>query len=285
MKELATTHALDAYLQTLEAEDYAKKTIHTRMGVVFSLLKDNKKETDVEYPSQLVSMPKPVQKRPKAYSDEDIVELFSAMVDEEGQPDNEEKARYLFFLHTGCREQEVMYATWDDVDFKQRKFHITGNGKEDVNFVPKNHEERWIPLTTELFELLKERKAKVKGRWIFSNENHKPEGHFLRKFKAIAKKAGLNCGHCKTTIMDGKYHLRKPTEVSCETRPVCEKHYLHRLRKTCATRWLRNGIDLMTLRSWLGHKSLAVTQIYLEDVQNIDTSMQAKLDRAGSYSN
>ena len=60
MKELATANALDAYLQTLEAEDYAKKTIHTRMGVVFSLLKDNKKETDVEYPSQLVSMPKPV---------------------------------------------------------------------------------------------------------------------------------------------------------------------------------------------------------------------------------
>jgi integrase len=284
VKELATAKALDAYLQTLEAEDYAKKTIHTRMGVVFSLLKDNRKETDVEYPSQLVSMPKPVQKRPKAYSDEDIIELFSSMVAEGGRPDNEEKARYLFFLHTGCREQEVMYATWDDVDFKQRKFHVTGDGKEDVNFVPKNHEERWIPLTTELLELLKERKHKAKGRWIFSNEDRKPEGHFLRKFKAIAKKAGLNCGRCKTTIMDGKYHLRKPTEVSCETRPVCEQHYLHRLRKTCATRWLRNGIDLMTLRSWLGHKSLAVTQIYLEDVQNIDTSMQAKLDRAGTYS-
>ena len=39
----------------------------------------------------------------------------------------------------------------------------------------------------------------------------------------------------------------------------------------------------MTLRTWLGHKSLAVTQIYLEDVQHIDTSMQAKLDKAGSY--
>jgi hypothetical protein len=49
----------------------------------------------------------------------------------------------------------MMYATWDDVDFKQRKFHVTGDGKEDVNFVPKNHEERWIPLTTELLELLK----------------------------------------------------------------------------------------------------------------------------------
>jgi Phage integrase family. len=59
------------------------------------------------------------------------------------------------FLHTGRREREMMYATWDDVDFKQRKFHVTGDGKEDVNFVPKNHEERWIPLTTELLELLK----------------------------------------------------------------------------------------------------------------------------------
>jgi len=90
----------------------------------------------------------------------------------------------------------------------------------------------------------------------------------------------------KTTFIDTLLaSCTEATEVSCETRPVCEKHYLHRLRKTCATRWLRNGIDLMTLRSWLGHKSLAVTQIYLEDVRNIDTSMQAKLDRAGSYSN
>jgi integrase len=89
------------------------------MGVVFSLLKDNKKETDVEYPSQLVSMPKPVQKRPKAYSDEDIIELFSAMVDEEGRPDNEEKARYLFFLHTGCREQEVVFMTRWKTSFSQ----------------------------------------------------------------------------------------------------------------------------------------------------------------------
>jgi integrase/recombinase XerD len=246
------------------------------MGVVFSLLKDNKKETGVEYPSQLVSMPEPVQSRPKAYSPEDILKLFEVMNDEE-------RVRYLFFLHTGCREQEVMYGTWDDVDFKQLKFHVTGDDKQDVNFVPKNHEERWIPLTTELYELLKSRKAKSKGRWIFTNKDGEPEGHFLRKFKAIAKKAGLNCGNCTTTIMDEKYHLRKPSEVSCKTRPVCEKHYLHRLRKTCATRWLRSGINLMDIRSWLGHQSLAVTQIYLADSEDIDVSMQAKLDKAGSY--
>lgn len=194
----------------------------------------------------------------------------------------DEKLRYLFFLHTGCREQEVMYATWDDVDFRQRKFHVTGNGKEDVKFVPKNHEERWIPLTTELYDLLKDQKSKSKARWIFTNEDGKPEGHFLRKFKAISKKAGLNCGQCRTTVMDGKYHLRKQVVISCAARPVCEKHYLHRLRKTCATRWLRNGINLMDIRTWLGHASLAVTQIYLADSEHIDSNMQARLDRAGT---
>ncbi len=276
VKELATADALDSYLEALQAEDYARKTIQTRMGVVFSMLKDHSKETGVEYPSKLVSLPEPVQKRAKAYSIDDIKRLFAKM-------DQEERTRYLFFLHTGCREQEVMYATWDDIDFKQRKFHVTGSGKEEVNFVPKNHEERWIPLTTELYELLKNRKASSKQRWIFVNKDNEPEGHFLRKFKAIAKEAGLNCGRCKTTIMDGKYHRRKSTEVSCETRPVCEKHYLHRLRKTCATRWLRSGIDLMTIRTWLGHKSLAVTQIYLEDVQDVSSDTQRKLDRAGTY--
>jgi hypothetical protein len=97
-------------------------------------------------------------------------------------------------------------------------------------------------------DLLKEHKSKSKTRWIFTNEHDKPEGHFLRKFKPIAKKAGLNCGHCKTTMFDGKYHLRKRAEVTCAARPVCEKHYLHRLRKTCATRWLRSGINLMNIK-------------------------------------
>jgi integrase/recombinase XerD len=245
------------------------------MGVIFSLLKDYARETGVEHPSKLVSLPEPVQKRAKAYSNEEIGKLFQVM-------DADDKLRYLFFLHTGCREQEVTFATWNDVDFRQRKFHVTGDGKQDVNFVPKNHEERWIPLTTELHDLLKEHKSKSKTRWIFTNEDGKPEGHFLRKFKAIAKKAGLNCGHCKTTMTDGKYHLRKRAEVTCAARPVCEKHYLHRLRKTCATRWLRNGINLMDIRTWLGHASLAVTQIYLADSENIDSNMQARLDKAGT---
>src|SRR5206468_6507687 len=69
-----------------------------------------------------------------------------------------------------------------------------------------------LPIS-ELVELLKERKKNPPHRrWVFVNKHGDAEGHFLRKFKAIAKRAGLNCGNCKTTIKQGKYHLRKRSE-------------------------------------------------------------------------
>jgi integrase len=270
--DLATADALDSYMETLEGEGYAKKTLHTRMGVIFSMLKDHVRETGVEYASKLVSVAKPVKQKPRAYTDADIKKLFETMTEEEWE-------RYAFFLSTGCREQEVMYATWDDVDFQHKTYKV--EGKDDVNFVPKNHEVRVTPLTTEVCEMLKERRKKTKGRWIFQAKGGKPEGHFLRKFKAIAKRAGLNCGACKTNMKDGKFHLRKTVEVTCETRPVCEKHYLHRLRKTAATRWLHNGINIRKIQSWLGHSSLEVTQLYLDDVSPNGDDEQSKIDKAG----
>jgi integrase len=270
--DLATADALDSYLEILEADGFAKKTVHTRMGVIFSLLKDHVKETGVEHASKLVSVAKPVKQKPRAYTDVEIKKLFEEMSEEEWE-------RYAFFLSTGCREQEVMYATWDDIDFTHKTYKV--EGKDDVNFVPKNHEVRVTPLTTEVCEMLRERKGRAKGRWIFQAEGGKPEGHFLRKLKAIAKRAGLNCGACKTKITDGKFHLRKQVEVTCETRPVCEKHYLHRLRKTAATRWLNHGINIRKIQSWLGHSSLEVTQLYLDDVSPNRDDEQSKIDKAG----
>jgi len=279
VKQLATATALDKVLEGLEAEGYEKKTIHTRMGIVFSLLKQHVHETGVNYASKLVKVAKPVSAKDKAYPDEEIDALWAHM-------DPEQDLRYAFFLSTGCREQEVMHATWDDVDTKNMTYHVTGNGKQDANFVPKNHEERLAPLSSEVCELLEKRMKEktANDRWIFPNNDGNPDGHFLRKFKSIAKKAELNCGRCKTTINVGRYRTQgseaTPVQVSCATGPYCEKHYLHRLRKTAATRWLRAGYDLETIRVWLGHKSLTVTQIYLSDVSKTSKTEQERFDKA-----
>jgi integrase/recombinase XerD len=270
--QLATSRALNSYVEFLREQDYSNKTITIRMGFVFSLLKSS----GVEKSSKIIKLPKVEQTKTKAYNSDELSKLFAAMTPEE-------YLRYLFFVRTGCREQEIEYATWKDLDLKGLRFTVSGEGKSDVAFVPKNHEERQVPLTTELGSLLADHKKHSKSyRWVFTNEDGKPEGHFLRKFKVIAKRAGLNCGQCKTNIREGRYDNRHKVETTCEGRPVCEEHYLHRLRKTAATNWLRSGFDLMKIKNWLGHKSLEVTQIYL-DAEMHDPEEQKKLDRAGQF--
>jgi integrase/recombinase XerD len=270
--QLAAPRTLNAYVEFLRGQGYSNKTITIRMGFVFSLLKAN----GVQRSSKLIKLPKVQWTRTKAYNPDELTKLFEATTPEE-------YLRYLFFVRTGCREQEVQYATWKDLDLKGLRFTVSGEGKSDVAFLPKNHEERQVPLTTELGALLTEhKKHAVSDRWVFTNEDGKPEGHFLRKFKVIAKRAGLNCGHCKMTIRVGRYDNRHEAETTCESRPVCEEHYLHRLRKTAATNWLRSGFDLMKIKNWLGHKSLEVTQIYLDSEMH-DPEEQKKLDRAGTF--
>jgi integrase len=209
----------------------------------------------------------------------ELDKLFAAMTDEE-------RVRYKFFLGTGARESEAAQAAWQDVDLHKAELHI--RAKPDVGFTLKSHESRSVPMPASLVQVLKERKKHaLHQRWLFVNEDGKPEGHFLRKFKAVAYRAGLNCGHCKseTTQMNGKqrreafnkkfgnglenwdehwgktYKLTRT--VTCADAPVCEHFFLHRLRKTAATRWHDAGVPVRTIQAWLGHKDLATTQRYL----------------------
>jgi integrase/recombinase XerD len=46
----------------------------------------------------------------------------------------------------------------------------------------------------------------------------------------------------------------------------------HTIRHTTATHLLRAGVDINTIRAWLGHVSLATTNIYAE----VDLAMKAK---------
>ena len=55
---------------------------------------------------------------------------------------------------------------------------------------------------------------------------------------------------------------------------------LHDLRHTAATEWLRNGIDVLTVKEWLGHSSLAMTQRYVHYLgTDADVAALKKLDR------
>jgi integrase len=270
------------YKKSLESLGYAGKTIDTRLNIVFFLLKKNGVKARIPRDE----MPEVEEEAAVPYSDDELKKLFAEIARtgavekvkgrEYAGPGFGLEIRYRFFQGTACRDREVAYASWADIDFNKKKFYV--RRKEDVGFTPKSHESRTIPLPASLVELLKKRREKAPDkRWIFVNEHGNPENHFLRKLKAIAKRAGLNCGSCRTTITEGRYEKRQ-VEVTCETHPVCEHFILHRFRKTCATRWMNNNVPVRTIQHWLGHKSLETTMIYL-GVQDSE-QLQSQVDEA-----
>jgi integrase/recombinase XerD len=195
----------------------------------------------------MVELPNVEEEPVEPYKEADLRKLFAKMTPEE-------EVRYRFFLDTACREQEVACAQWSDIDWQKAEYHVRSKTWKAPNrltksFTTKNHKTRRVPLTRELVDMLRTRQMASSSVWIFPNEEGQPEGHFLRKFKKAAYRAGLNCGHC---------------EPSCRGNPEgCEKHYLHRLRKTRATFWHPNGVSLRTIQYWLSHESLETTMKYL----------------------
>jgi len=252
----------------LTSEDYEPRTLHNRLLLVLIFLKASNVKTGFSLRKDL---PAYEEEAAVPYEPAELKKLFAVM-------DDEEKLRYRFFLGTACRMQEVMFAAWKDVDFERGVYHI--RAKAGV-FAPKKHESRYVKMNSDLVAALKERKkhAPHGQQWLFFNSGGKPEGHFLDKFKRIALKAGVNCGHCTARWTEGRYPIR-PIDVSCKTHPVCHHHYLHRLRKTCASNWEASGVPVRTIQYMLGHKSLETTQKYL-GIANLD-ALTDKIDAAVS---
>ena len=199
----------------LKKDNLSDRTISNRLVEVVTFLRAN----DIK---DVTLRHKYIEKIVKAYHPDDLKLLFCAC-----QP--EEWLLFQFFFCTGTREQEVMYACWGDVDFKDGVFTIRDH--PEWGFTTKDHE---ILLPSHLIQKLKERVRT--SELIFPTATGRPNGHFLRLLKEIAVRAGVNPDQCG----------------------------LHKFRKTYATLQHENGVSARTIQKRLGHSSLETTLAYLE---------------------
>jgi integrase/recombinase XerD len=158
----------------------------------------------------------------------------------------------LLLLDTGMRLEEALSFGVEDIYWQERVIQVFG----------KNRHERVIPfsevLSVHLLEYL-ELRGDSDSETFFTNVDGKP----LRR-RTIQEE-----------ISDyGKIAGIKGVRISC-----------HSLRYTFARNYLLNGGNIMTLKVILGHKTLAMTELYCEMFQPDISRQHAKFSPVSSIFN
>jgi integrase/recombinase XerD len=206
-----------------DEKDQAPRSCWNKFSNVMSFLKAN----GIRGLAGKNDWPRYTEEEPETYEDEELVSLFAAC-------DAEERLWYEFFLMTGMREQEVMYAYWTDINFTHATVRVSH--KRDRGWTPKAYKEREIPIPAKLVKSLKAWKANKTCPLVFPTSGCNVKMNFLDDLKAVAERAELDE----------------------------DNFWLHKFRATFATRHLWNGVDLRTVQMWLGHSDMESTMRYLK---------------------
>ena len=157
-------------------------------------------------------------------------------------------ALLLFLYNTGARADEAAQLTITDLAFA----HVPQRDHSFVLIRGKGNKLRRCPLW---LQTVKELTPLVEGR-------DSTERVFLNR-----------CGHPITRFGIHTMVERHANKV-CTWMPSLKSKRVspHTIRHTTATHLLRAGVDINTIRAWLGHVSINTTNIYAE----VDLEMKAR---------
>ena len=145
-----------------------------------------------------------------------------------------------FAINTGLRRGEILGLQWEDVDLERNIIHVRNT---------KNGEDRKLPINSTVQALLQSLK-KPSGR-VFLTPGGRAVEDVDKGFKAALQKAKI-------------------------TKPF----RFHDLRHTFASHLVMAGVDIMTVRDLLGHKSLEMTLRYAHLSPNHKSAAVERLEKA-----
>ena len=178
-------------------------------------------------PFRKVLKPKTREILPAFFTESDFRLLLSVIEDKDFQE------LCITALLTGLRLDELLHLCWQDIDFNSKLILIRNTEK----FTTKTRKNLIVPMSDELFRLLKNRKEAIRFECevVFHNKNG---GELLytsvsQKFKKYIQRAGLN-----------------------------DKLHFHSLRHSFATALVSSGVSLYAVQKLLGHTTIRTTEIY-----------------------
>ncbi|APZ96357.1 tyrosine-type recombinase/integrase [Fuerstiella marisgermanici] len=248
IEDLSRTNVLE-FLSYLEEErGCSVSTRNQRLGAIHSLARfiSSRNPEFIEWYGELATIP--VKKRTRtmiAYLEKDEMDGLLGAPDPSTAQGQRDFAVLLFLYNTGARADEVAQLQISQV--------VLSDGQQSlVKFRGKGNKERTCPLWKRTVDtirpLIEERDPSER---VFLNRNGQPYSRF--GINGLVKRNAVEAVNVCSTISSKRVTT-------------------HVIRHTTATHLLRSGVDINTIRSWLGHVSLATTNVYAE----VDLEMKAK---------
>lgn len=187
------------------------------------------------------------------YLDKAEIDALLASPDQRTPQGRRDYALLLFLYNSGARADEAAHLTIGDVDFISNSVSILGKGRK----------QRQCPLwPNTIRELVALAAQRTPQEQVFLNR----------------------CGQPLTRFGIHAMVERHALKAQVDTPSLSAKHVSpHSIRHSTATHLLRAGVDINTVRAWLGHVSLDTTNIYAEIDLETKAQALAKCEIAGDH--
>lgn len=188
--------------------------------------------TDKDITRSVVA-PKIDKPLPVFFKESDMERVEAEMCFADDFPSSRDNLIIEMLYETGMRRAEILGLKDADIDMQQRQIRVFG----------KRRKERIVPFGDSLAE-------QIESYWSYRNAEFPPlpavEQPFLLNDKGLPMSAPAIYKMVRERMGEVSKQKRSP----------------HVLRHTFATTMLNNGADINTIKTLMGHASLAATQVY-----------------------
>lgn len=224
------------WLGDLSEEGLAKSSIARKVASLRSFFKNAFKRGHIlKNPAHLLIVPKKDKGLPKTATEEDLSRMLEN-VNTDTVRGLQDRTILEVFYGTGIRVSELVGLNLLDVDIRSGQISVIGKGNK----------ERIVPLGKTAKDILQQFMRKRIELYGSRTDSDARKALFLA---ASGQRAYVRA----VRYMVEKY-LKRESEVTQKSP--------HVLRHSFATHMLNNGADIRLIKEFLGHASLAATQVY-----------------------
>ena len=231
--EKVTSQMVRSWVIQMMDEGNTARSVNRKLSTLKSYYRYLLREGSIsDNPMSKVSSPKTESRLPTYMEADDMQELLSEEMFEEGFEGIRNRLIIMLLYYTGMRRSELIGLTLSSFDKHNRNLKVLGKGNK----------ERIIPINDEMEQFLT----------LYIGERNKLVSDASCRNLVLTDNGKALYPNFVYRVV--KNHLSRVS--------TAKKKSPHVLRHTFATHLLNNGADLNSIKEILGHANLSATQIY-----------------------